>query len=146
MEYKKDKFREKLVEVHGRQWNRAWKRLSRKASALKQSLKKRSEEYDVLFDVSLDDIKKLFYLAYNKKCKYCDKTLNVRNMVCDHIIPLSKQGKSIPKNLQMICKTCNTRKGALKEKDFKYILSWLSEQTEEISKYVLSKLSKGGKY
>ena len=38
-------------------------------------------------------------------------------MVCDHIIPLSKQGKSIPKNLQMICKTCNTRKGALKEKD-----------------------------
>ena len=60
MEYKKDKFREKLVEVHGRQWNRAWKRLSRKASALKQSLKKRSEEYDVLFDISLDDIKKLF--------------------------------------------------------------------------------------
>ena len=67
-------------------------------------------------------------------------------IVCDHIVPLSKDGESTPKNLQIICKQCNTRKGPLKEKDFCLILAWVKEQTKEVQSYVLKKLAKGGKY
>ena len=123
-----------------------WLRLSRKASSLKQALRTRSDQYDVLFEIELVDIKKMFYEAYGKECKYCKKILKVSTMVCDHIVPLSKKGKSIPSNLQIICKQCNTRKGPLKEKDFCLILDWVKEQKEEIQGYVLKKLAKGGRY
>ena len=146
MQYNQGDFREKLVNVHGRHWHKEWLRLSRKASSLKQALKKRSEMHQVLFEIELVDIKKMFYEVYGEKCKYCDRILSVSTMVCDHIIPLSKNGESTPKNLQIICKQCNTRKGPLKEKDFCLILDWVKEQTKEIQTYVLKKLAKGGKY
>ena len=145
-QYNQGDFREKLVNVHGRHWHKAWLRLSRKASSLKQALRKRSEMHQVLFEIELVDIKKMFYEVYGEKCKYCDRILNVSTMVCDHIIPLSKDGESTPKNLQIICKQCNTRKGPLEEKDFCLILDWVKEQTKEIQAYVLKKLAKGGKY
>jgi len=145
-QYNQGDFREKLVNVHGRHWHKAWLRLSRKASSLKQALRKRSEMHQVLFEIELVDIKKMFYEVYGEKCKYCDRILKVSTMVCDHIIPLSKNGESTPKNLQIICKQCNTRKGPLKEKDFCLILDWVKEQTKEIQAYVLKKLAKGGKY
>jgi len=146
MKYDQSAFREKLVSIHGRQWHKAWLRLSRKASALKQALRKRSKMHQVLFEIELEDIKKMFYDAYGESCKYCDRILNVSTMVCDHIIPLSKDGESTPKNLQIICKQCNTRKGPLKEKDFCLILAWVKEQTKEVQSYILKKLAKGGKY
>ena len=146
MKYNQDKFREKLVTVHGRQWHKAWLRLSRTASSLKQALKTRSLEHDVLFKIELEDIKKMFYDVYGKKCKYCDRVLKVSTMACDHIVPLSKQGESTPKNLQIICRQCNTRKGPLKEKDFCLILDWVKEQKDEIQAYVMKKLAKGGRY
>ena len=145
-QYNQGDFREKLVNVHGRHWHKAWLRLSRKASSLKQALRKRSEMHQVLFEIEHVDIKKMFYEVYGEKCKYCDRILKVSTMVCDHIIPLSKNGESTPKNLQIICRQCNTRKGPLKEKDFCLILDWVKEQKKEIQAYVLKKLAKGGKY
>ena len=62
-------------------------------------------------------------------------------MACDHIHPLSLGGVSTPKNLQMICMRCNTRKGPLTDKDFNKLLKWLSKQNIDLSKYVLRKLA-----
>lgn len=42
------------------------------------------------------------------KCKYCGSTLNLE---IDHIIPISKGGKSEYNNLQTLCHLCNVNKG-----------------------------------
>ena len=118
----------------------------RKSSTLRSSLKKRSKEYNVKFEISLSQIRDKFYKAYGKECRYCLCVLTVRNIVCDHFKPISDGCKSIPNNLQMICKRCNTRKGNLSHSNFTRLLRWIDKQPEELQKYVLRKLSKGGKY
>ncbi len=42
------------------------------------------------------------------RCKYCGSTLNLE---IDHIIPISKGGKSEYNNLQTLCHRCNINKG-----------------------------------
>jgi 5-methylcytosine-specific restriction endonuclease McrA len=115
-------------------------------SSLKGSLKKRSEEYDVLFNISGDDIRQLFYDSYNTGCKYCGKPLTYKTIACDHIVPLSKKGKSIISNLQLICKTCNTRKGPLDEDDFVLLIELVATLPDELKAYIMRKLAKGGRY
>lgn len=43
------------------------------------------------------------------KCKYCGST---QNLEIDHIIPISKGGKSEYSNLQTLCHRCNVNKGS----------------------------------
>tara|TARA_Y100001963_G_C6710382_1_gene413977 strand:+ start:545 stop:982 length:438 start_codon:yes stop_codon:yes gene_type:complete len=142
----KEQFKRVLEPIHKTFWKRAYKKLLRKISTLKSSLKRRSHEYGVLFDINSRDLKVLFLTHYGKECKYCDKILKLNTIACDHIVPISKDGPSVINNLQLICRTCNTRKGPLDEKDFLDIVKWISMQKEEVSKYVLRKLAKGGRY
>ena len=142
----KEDFEKVLVPIHGAYWQRAYKKLLRKMSVLKSSLKRRSIDADVKFQIELPELKKMFLKTYGGECNYCSKILTYRNIACDHIIPLSKGGDSVIENLQLICKTCNTRKGPLDEKDFSMLLQLVIELPEEISKYVLRKLAKGGRY
>lgn len=54
---------------------------------------------------------KLRFYIYNRdhnRCRYCGST---RNLEVDHIIPISKGGKSTPDNLQTLCHKCNVKKG-----------------------------------
>jgi len=44
------------------------------------------------------------------KCYYCDKKVGFKNLTMDHIIPLSRGGRSTKDNLVPCCKTCNTKK------------------------------------
>ncbi len=141
-------FLKKLQPIHKNHTARVYKKLMTKIYALKQSLKKRSIENNVKFDISIQEIKELFYNAYGKKCIYCNKKiLTVKTIVCDHIVPLTKGGQSVKKNLQLICKTCNTRKGPLSEWDFLTILNLVNKlESKEAKEYLLRKLSKGGRY
>jgi len=143
---KKEDFKKVLIPVHGNFWQRAYKKLLRKMSVLKSSLKRRSIQSGVIFDIELPELKRMFLKRYGKECKYCTKILNYKNIACDHIIPLAKGGDSTKENLQLICKTCNTRKGALDEKDFKLLIDLVLELPEELSMYVMRKLAKGGRY
>ena len=143
---KKEDFRTVLQPVHGAYWQRAYKKLLRKISTLKSSLKRRSIENDVKFEIELVELKKMFLDIYGTECRYCSKILTFRNIACDHIIPLSKSGDSVVENLQLICKTCNTRKGPLDEQDFTMLIDLVIELPEEISEYVMRKLAKGGRY
>lgn len=46
-------------------------------------------------------------------CKLCYKLVAVRDLELDHIKPLAKGGKGFdPSNLQLICRTCNRKKGS----------------------------------
>jgi len=146
MKYDKEKFQEVLEPHHRTYWKIAYKKLQRKMQSLKSSLKKRSEDNNVFFDVTIEELREMFFNSYGEGCKYCNKTMTLRNMVCDHIIPLAKEGDSVIDNLQLICKSCNTRKGPLDEDDFKYLMQWVEQLKDETKAYVLRKLAKGGRY
>ena len=146
MKYDKEAFQEVLEPHHRTYWKIAYTKLQRKMQSLKSSLKKRSEISEVLFDVSMDELRTIFYTEYGKPCRYCSRKMTLRNMVCDHIIPLAKGGDSVIKNLQLICKSCNTRKGPLDEKDFEELIQWVETLKDETKAYVLRKLAKGGRY
>ena len=47
-------------------------------------------------------------------CKRCGREFPIDIMQVDHIIPVSKGGTDRPTNLQLLCPTCNLRKGAKK--------------------------------
>ena len=144
--YWETRFEKKLKRLHNTYWKRTFLRIMKKTSNLKTSLKRRSKEYDTIFEITLEQIREIIYKYYGKDCNYCGCTLTVANIVCDHIHPLSNGGDSIPDNLQIICRRCNVRKGNLSDKYFRRILKWLARQPDEISKYVLRKLSKGDNY
>lgn len=42
-------------------------------------------------------------------CRECGTT---ENMTIDHVVPVVKGGKNVISNLQLLCRTCNSRKGA----------------------------------
>lgn len=56
----------------------------------------------------------LFYkvkLRDNYKCQHCGRQIrNSQKVYIDHVIPISKGGKNIPSNLQVLCEMCNKRK------------------------------------
>jgi hypothetical protein len=137
-----EKFMKKLLPTHGTHAKRMFHRLMKKSSTLKSSLKKRSKEYEVEFSISLTEIREMLYLAYNKPCKYCKKKLDVTNMVCDHKHPISSGGGSFKSNLQMICASCNTKKGPLTDKEYKTFIKWVTKQDERVKDYILRKLAK----
>jgi len=142
----KERFKLVLFPIHKTFWERVHKKLLRKISTLKSSLKRRSYDCGVIFDITSKDLKELFLEFYGKECRYCDKILRINTIVCDHIVPLSKGGDSIKENLQLICRSCNSRKGPLNEKDFLKIVKWISKQSIEVKEYLLRKLAKGGRY
>ena len=135
-----EKFLPKLKKHHGNRSKGVFHRLMKKSSTLRTSLKRRSKEYEVLFDISLREIRELIHSAYGKRCKYCKDILKVNNMVCDHSIPLSHGGESVLNNLQMICARCNTRKGPLTHKAYSKLLAWLKRQNKNSRDYILRKL------
>lgn len=47
--------------------------------------------------------------AYRHRCVYCGKRSN--RLTQDHILPVSKGGKTEPSNIVPACKSCNSRKG-----------------------------------
>ena len=132
----------KLLPIHKNHSKKIFHRMMKKSSTLKSSLKRRIKEYEVEFKVSLTELRRLLYKSYGRTCLYCDETLVVSNMACDHIIPLSMGGGSIIKNLHIVCGRCNTRKGPLTDKDYKSFLKSIRELPEDVVKYVLRKLAK----
>ena len=142
MKFWEDKFLPKLKKFHGNRSNGVFHRLMKKSSTLRTSLKRRSRDYEVLFDISLKEIRELILSAYGRKCKYCNDILKVNNMVCDHNSPISHGGESVKSNLQMICARCNTRKGPLTHKVYIKLLGWLKRQNKNSRDYILRKLAK----
>ncbi len=43
-------------------------------------------------------------------CHYCNRKVGIKNLTMDHVVPLSRGGRSTKGNLVPCCKTCNTGK------------------------------------
>jgi len=55
----------------------------------------------------------------NKTCVDCHRTLTLRDLQADHVVPLSQGGKTSKANLRTRCIWCHKRKTALcKPKNF----------------------------
>ena len=116
-------------------------RIMKKTSRVKSSLKKRSEEYEVVFDIELPEIRALMHKSYGKKCKYCDDKLICTNIVFDHATAISHGGPSTLENIQIICARCNTRKGPLSDSDYRKILKFVLSQEDYVQRYIFKKLA-----
>ena len=57
-----------------------------------------------------DTQKRTQYAKQEGICARCGKHFSFEDMEGDHIIAWSKGGKTLPENLQMLCKTCNGTK------------------------------------
>lgn len=51
-------------------------------------------------------------------CYYCEKKISDKEATMDHIVPLSRGGKSNHGNIVVACKACNTAKGDLTAAEF----------------------------
>ena len=58
-----------------------------------------------------DDEKRAAYETQKGVCPRCGQRFEYEEMEGDHIVPWSKGGKTVPENLQMLCKRCNALKG-----------------------------------
>lgn len=59
-----------------------------------------------------DSDKQTRYEKQKGICPHCSEKFNIAEMEGDHIKPWSKGGKSIFRNLQMLCRQCNRTKGS----------------------------------
>ena len=54
-----------------------------------------------------DDEKRAAYEKQKGICPKCGGHFGFEEMEEDHIVPWSKGGKTVPENLQMLCRRCN---------------------------------------
>lgn len=66
---------------------------------------------DATFNKKLPYSKEAVFIRDGYKCQYCGKSLNRKQSTIDHVIPVSKGGKTNFTNCVTACKTCNSWKG-----------------------------------
>ena len=59
-----------------------------------------------------DKIKRAVYERQEGICKICGKHCDIKEMEADHITPWSEGGRTIESNCQLLCKSCNRKKGS----------------------------------
>jgi 5-methylcytosine-specific restriction endonuclease McrA len=139
-------FHDMAKPYHKRSWKNIGPKLKAKTRALMGSLKRRGLSYGITTNVTKEELTGLLRGAYGHPCRYCQRQLLYKNMVCDHIHPLTAGGENIIKNLQFICKACNTRKGPMDEAEWALFNKFTRSLSEHSAAYVLRQMAKGGKW
>jgi len=137
------RFSKLVLPFHPRIAEKVAQKLIKRCDTAKNSIASRSKKKGVLCTITVEDLRRLVFGSYGKKCKYCDRILTIKNITFDHIIPMSKEGTSTPENMHVICRTSNNVKGSLDEENFLRLLDWLKTVPESLSKDILIRLSRG---
>ena len=66
-------------------------------------------------------------------CYYCGKKVGTSGLTMDHVIPLSRGGRSTKDNLVPCCKRCNTRKKSSLPVEWEEYMRHLAATTSETS-------------
>ncbi|MBW1803268.1 MAG: HNH endonuclease [Deltaproteobacteria bacterium] len=64
-------------------------------------------------------------------CHYCQRQVGPKNLTMDHILPLSRAGKSRKGNIVPACKECNNKKKYLLPIEWEEYLNTLSDRIKE---------------
>ena len=64
-------------------------------------------------------------------CHYCGKKVGIKNLTMDHVIPLSRGGKSQKGNIVPSCKECNNKKKYFIPLEWEEYLNRLSVSDQE---------------
>ncbi len=88
-----------------------------------------------------EHIERMFVAYLGKKCCFCEYKIDIQNMSLDHILPLNRLGERKPRNLTIVCKRCNVRKGILTRAEYDRLLTFLNGFDKLAKEYVLRKLS-----
>jgi len=64
-------------------------------------------------------------------CYYCRQKVGVKNLTMDHVIPLSRGGKSLKGNIVPCCKECNNKKKYLIPLEWEEYLARLSGKEQD---------------
>jgi hypothetical protein len=70
-----------------------------------------SDEKHLSIRAFTESQKRAAYEKQNGICPLCNNKFAIDEMEGDHITPWAEGGKTLPENLQMLCKDCNKRKG-----------------------------------
>lgn len=62
-------------------------------------------------------------------CYYCHRRVGRENLTMDHVLPISRGGKSKKGNIVAACKACNNKKRYLLPVEWDEYLKTLSERT-----------------
>lgn len=138
-----NKFAKKLITIHKQFTKQTVVRLLKRIDRAIPAIQLRSKKVGVECKLTLNQLRTLIYNNYGSPCKFCGRPLVINNFVLDHIVPISRGGSSNLDNLQLICKSCNTRKGSLDEGDYYKLLEWLETMPEYFRKNVLARLAGG---
>lgn len=76
--------------------------------------RRRARVRGAIGDLSREDIAEIT-AAQNGRCAFCSKK---QRLSVDHIVPLAKGGQHVRGNIQMLCRPCNSSKGADDQEDF----------------------------
>ena len=64
-------------------------------------------------------------------CYYCNRNVGRSNLTMDHLVPLSRGGKSKKGNLVPACKECNNKKKYLLPLEWQEYVKHLAEQGQK---------------
>lgn len=62
------------------------------------------------------------------RCRYCFRILTLAECDIDHSIPISRGGSVGFENMELICASCNDRKGSMTPTEFLALLSFLARE------------------
>ena len=65
------------------------------------------------------NVRKELYRKQRGRCLYCGSRQRMDLMDIDHKLPLARGGTDSRANLQLLCRTCNVRKGARTDREFR---------------------------
>ena len=66
------------------------------------------------------------------RCHYCRRTVGVKSLTMDHLVPLGRGGRSIRGNVVPACKACNDRKKALLPLEWREYLDTLGHHGDDM--------------
>ncbi|OQX24668.1 MAG: HNH endonuclease [Desulfobacteraceae bacterium IS3] len=67
-------------------------------------------------------------------CGYCGRTVSAKELTMDHIVPISRGGKSVKGNVAACCKDCNNQKKQLLPMEWEQYLTIFSTEPHSAPK------------